>query len=82
MYVSLVLFFLDCFILLLMIHSRSACVCDVVLFFRIHSVFVLYCFVLLQSEVLGCLMVIVVVHVDLEALPVTLLRFYLWIFFK
>lgn len=75
MYVSLVLFFLDCFILSLMIHSRSACVCDVVSFFRIHFVFVLYCFVLLQSEVLGCLMVIIVVHVDLEVLPVTLLRF-------
>jgi len=82
MYVSVVLFFSDCFILLLMIHSRSVCVCYIVLFFRIHFVLVLYCFVLLQSEVLGCLMVIIDVHVDLEALPITLLRFNFWIFSK
>jgi len=42
-------------------------------------------FMLLRSEVLGCLLVITVVRVLLEALPVlpiTLLRFHLWIFFK
>lgn len=75
-----VVLFVDCFILLLMIHNRNVCVCYVVLFFQIHFVLVLYCFVLLHSEVIGCLLVITVVHVHLEALSITLLRFYLWIF--